>query len=237
LTLKQISLDTSSRFIALVIGQSGIGKTSLLRTIPTDEPVCVVSAEAGLLCVRDLVESKRVQGFEVSTFAELGEVYQFLTSPQASGFKWIFVDSLTEIAARCAEAMKAKYPDRKDSYPMWGEFSDKMTLLIKAYRELSNFNVVFSCLDSREKDDLNRQYVGPSIPGNSLKERLASWFDEVFYMVSLPGTDGKERRAFITQPWERFPAKDRSGKLALIEAPHLGQIKKKILGGTNYGKP
>ena len=114
---------------------------------------------------------------------------------------------------------------------MWGEYSDKVTALIKAYRDLSAFNVIFTCLDSIEKDDLNRRFVGPSISGGTLKERLASFFDEVFYMVSLPDSEGRERRAFITQPWERFPAKDRSGKLAVVEAPHLGQIKSKILGG------
>lgn len=232
MALKQISLDTSSRFLALVIGQSGIGKTSLLRTIPENEPVFVVSAEAGLLCVRDLVESKRVQGVEVSSFADLGEVYNFLISPAAAAYKWVFIDSLTEIAARCVEAMKAKYPDRKDSFPMWGEYGDKMTALIKAYRDLQAFNVVFTCLDSTEKDDLNRRFVGPSMSGNAIKERLPSWFDEVFFMVSLPDAEGKERRAFITQPWERFPAKDRSGKLAVVENPHLGQIKAKILGGA-----
>jgi len=229
--LKQIALENSSRFLALVIGQSGIGKTSLLRTLPENEPVCVVSAESGLLCVRDLIESKRVQGFEVNSFADLGEVYQYLTTEGQSLFKWVFIDSLTEISARCVEAMKAKYPDKSNSFQLWGEYSDKMTALIKAYRDLTAFNVVFTCLDSTEKDDLSRRFVGPSISGAGLKERLASFFDEVFYMVSLPDSDGKERRAFITQPWERFPAKDRSGKLAVVEAPHLGQIKSKILGG------
>lgn len=232
MALKTIQLENSSRFIALVIGQSGIGKTSLLRSLPENEPVFVVSAEAGLLCVRDLVESKRVQGVEVGSFADLAEVYSFLVSPAAAGFKWIFIDSLTEIAARCVEAMKAKYPDRKDSFPMWGEYGEKMTALIKAYRDLTAFNVVFTCLDSCEKDDLNRRFVGPSISGGALKERLSSFFDEVFFMVSLPDSEGKERRSFITQPWERFPAKDRSGKLAVVEAPHLGQIKAKILGGA-----
>jgi hypothetical protein len=232
MALKPISLETSNRFIALVIGQSGIGKTSLLRSLPPDEPVFVVSAEAGLLCVRDLVESKQVQGVEVASFADLAEVYSFLTSPQAAGYKWVFIDSLTEIAARCVEAMKKKYPSKSESFNLWGEYSDKMMQLVKAYRDLAAFNVVFTCLDSVEKDDLNRRFVGPAMPGTSLKERLPSWFDLVLFMVSLPGADGKEQRAFITQPWERYPAKDRSGKLALVESPHLGEIKRKILGGN-----
>jgi hypothetical protein len=167
----------------------------------------------------------------VASFADLAEVYSFLASPQAAGYKWVFIDSLTEIAAQCVEAMKAKYPSKSDSFNMWGDYSDKMMQLIKAYRDLAAFNVVFTCLDSCEKDEMNRRFVGPAMSGTSLKERLPSWFDLVLYMVSLPGADGKEQRAFITQPWERYPAKDRSGKLALVEAPHLGEIKRKILGG------
>lgn len=234
MTLKQISIESSSRFLALVIGQSGIGKTSLLRTIPADEPVCVISAEAGLLCVRDLVESKRVQGFEVSSFTDMGEIYSYLISEDAKArFKWIFIDSLTEVAARCLEALKAKYPDKKDSFSLWGEYADKMFGVLRAYRDLAAYNVIFTCLDSVEQDDMKRRFIGPCIVGASVKERLPSLFDEVFFMTSLPDAEGKEKRVFITQPWERFPAKDRSGKLALCENPNLGQIKVKILGGAS----
>ena len=228
--IKQITVDSSDRFIGLVIGQSGIGKTSLLRTIPPDEPVFVVSAESGLLCVRDLVQTGRVQGVEVENFADLAQAYEYLNSPQAAGYKWLFIDSLTEISDRCVEAMKAKYPNKSDSYPMWGEYNDKMTALIKAYRDLRQYSVVFTCLDSTEKDENNKRYVGPLVAGSSLKEKIASWFDEVFYMVSLPDQEGKEQRYLITQPWEKYPGKDRSGKLALAEQPDLAAIKAKILG-------
>jgi len=231
MALKQICVETNSRFLALVIGQSGIGKTSLIRSIAEDEPVFVVSAEAGLLCVRDLVESKRVQGVEVSSFADLSEVFSFLASPAASAFKWVFIDSLTEISARCLEAVKIKFPSRSDSFPMWEFYNSQMTALIKAYRDLPMFNVVFTALHSEEKDDQNRRYIGPLLTGKALKEMIASWFDLVLYMVSLPDKEGKEQRCFITSPYTCWPAKDRSGKLAVVEAPHLGQIESKILGG------
>jgi len=230
MALKQITLEANNRFIALVIGQSGIGKTSLLRSLPTDEPVCVISAEAGLLCVRDLVESKRVQGFEVNSFADMGEIYQYLTGEGKGIFKWIFIDSLTEIAGRCLESLKVKYPDKANSFQLWGDYADKIGQLVRAYRDLSAYNVVFTCLDSVDKDDLNRRFIGPQMAGSSVKEKLASWFDEVFYMISLPDAEGKEKRCFVTQPWTCYPGKDRSGKLAVVEHPHLGQIKQKILG-------
>jgi predicted ATPase len=232
MALKPISLDSVNRFIALVIGDSGVGKTSLLRTIPEDEPVFVVSAESGLLCVKDLVVSRRVQGVEVSSFSDLSEVYGFLNSPRALGYKWLFIDSLTEIAARCVDAVKIKYPNRSDSFPMWGEYTEKITQHIKAYRDLTAFNVVFTCLEEADKDEVNRRIFGPVIAGKEIKKMLRSWFDEVFFMTLLKDASGVEQRVFITQPWENRPAKDRSGKLALVESPHLGEIKRKILGGN-----
>jgi len=232
LTLKQITLEKASRFIALVIGQSGIGKTSLLRTIPDNEPVCVVSAEAGLLCVRDLVESGKVRGFEVNSFADLADIYSYLTTEGKGIFRWVFVDSLTEIAARCLESLKVKYPDKSHSFQLWGEYAEKVVGLIKAYRDMPDFNVIFSCLSTVEKDEMNRRFTGPLMSGSSVKELLSSLFDEVLYMVSLPDSEGKEHRAFITQPWTQYPGKDRSGKLALVEQPHLGVIAQKILGGA-----
>lgn len=230
MALKPISIEAASRITAMVIGRAGIGKTSLLRTIPDGDRVCVVSAESGLLCVRDLIAAGRVEGYEVSTFADMAEVFAALNSEEAKGkYRWVFLDSLTEIAARCVEAMKAKYPDRKDSFPMWGEYAEKMTALIKAYRDLKPYNVVFSCLDSVEEDDLKRRFYGPSISGQALKERLISFFDEVFYMTTLPDKEGKERRVFITQPYDRFPGKDRSGRLEVVELPNLAAVQQKIM--------
>lgn len=232
--LKPISQETNSRFIGLVVGDAGIGKTSLLRTIPEGENVCVLSAESGLLCVRDLVASKKVTGFEIGSFADMAEAHQFLMTNQEAKarYQWVFIDSLTEISSRCVEAMKAKYPNKADSFNLWGEYTDKMTGIIKGFRDMPDYNVVFTCISSIEKDELNRRFVGPSISGSGLKERLSSYFDEVFYMISMKDSEGVERRVFVTQPYDRYQSKDRSGKLNTIEMPNLGQIKAKILGGA-----
>jgi len=229
MALKPITADSTDRFTALVIGESGIGKTSLIRTLPDDENVCLLSAESGLLCIRDLVKSKRVTGFEIGSFAEMREAFSMLNTDKfKEHYKWIFIDSLTEIASRAVEAMKAKYPKKADSFPMWGEYNDLMTQMIKGFRDISHYSVVFTCLPSIEKDETNKRYTAPSISGSGLKERLTSYFDEVFYMTSQKDSDGNDERVFITQPWERYPAKDRSGALALIEQPNLTEIKHKI---------
>ncbi len=231
MALQFITPQSADRLTALVIGRAGIGKTSLLRTIPEDEPVCTLSAEAGLLCVRDLVTAGRVTGVEIRSLAEFQEALAALkTEEWRAAYRWVFIDSLTEIAARCVEDYQRRYPDKKDSFNLWGGYLDTMTGLIKAFRDLTSYNVVFTCLESVEYDEVKRRHIGPDISGRQLKERLTSYFDEVFYMTSMPGANGDERRVLYTQPRPGQPGKDRSGRLDEIENPDLAHIKAKILG-------
>lgn len=230
MTLKPITIEGADRVTALVIGQPGIGKTSLLRTIPEEEAVLTLSAESGLLCVRDLVASGRVAGFEINSIEEFQEALAALKAPNyQAAYRWVFIDSLTEIATRCVEAMQRKYPDKGDSFKLWGDYNDTMTRLIKDLRDLRPYNVVFTCLETTELDDVKRRFIAPDMPGKQLKERLTSYFDEVFYMATVINSEGHEQRVFYTAPYNRQPGKDRSGKLAQVEHPHLGYIKNKIM--------
>ncbi|WP_418764647.1 AAA family ATPase [Mailhella sp.] len=245
MALKKISMDTTNRICALVVGPAGIGKTSLLRTIfgqqfnsktgqweQISEPagkVCTLSAESGLLCVRDLIASGQVEGFEIGTFQDMREVHAALMSPEfRQRYQWIYIDSLTEISARCVEAVKLKYPSARDSFPMWGEYNDSMTALIKAFRDLTSYNVIFTCLETVDKDQNGFRFKGPMISGTSLKERLTSYFDEVFYMERCKNDSGEENVVFKTREPVGL-AKDRSGKLDPEEPANLLTIQKRIL--------
>ena len=249
MALKAISVEQTDRVTCLIIAPAGMGKTSLIKTIlgyefdpgerkwskkedHKEQRVCVLSAESGLLSVRDLVKAGLVEGYEIGSLSDFKEAYGLLASDSQmkERYTWVFIDSLTEISGRCVEAMKAKYPSKADSFNLWGDYTDTMTLLIKGFRDLHDYSVVFTCLDSVEKDEANRRFVGADIQGKQLKDRLTSYFDEVFYMTTM-STDGNEYRAFVTQPYERFPGKDRSGCLELIEKPDLAYIKAKITNG------
>ncbi|MDR1039440.1 MAG: ATP-binding protein [Deltaproteobacteria bacterium] len=232
MALRYITAETDRRMTCLVIGRAGIGKTSLLRTIPESEEVFTISAEAGLLCVRDMVESGRVQGAEVTGTADVIECLDNLRfNPKwRDRYTWVFIDSLTEISSVCYEEMKARYPDRRDSFNMWDAYAGIMNRIIKSFRDLKPYNVVFTCLAAMEFDDGKKPIVSPDVQLKSLKQRLTSFFDEVFYMTDVPAEGGEMRRMFITQPFLAFPGKDRSGRLELHEEPDLARVKAKILG-------
>jgi hypothetical protein len=243
--LKPISEQSVERICALVVGRYGLGKTSLIRTVlgqeyidgkweqvnETGERACVLSAESGLLAVRDLVKSGMVEGYEIASLAEFKEAYSLLagTPEMKDRYSWVFIDSLTEISQRCDSVMREKYPDAAKTFKRWDDYSDTMIRTIKCFRDLADYNVVFTCLETIDKDESNRRFAAPDVVGKGLKEKLPSFFDEVFYMRLMTDDQGNEHRVLYTQPVNEWPAKDRSGKLAMIEKPNLLELKNKIL--------
>lgn len=251
MALQRITPQSADRICALLIGPAGIGKTSQIRCllgqdyqggqwIQTDmapEKVLVLSAESGLLCVRDLITAGQIEGFEIRSLGEFQEALRFCLSPdfRQQGYQWVFIDSLTEIAARCAEDLQRKYPSKTDSFKMWGEYSQTMTDIIKAFRDLQGVNVVFSCLLAVDKDDAGRRFPVPDISGSGLKNRLTSYFDEVFIFERMSMNTGnpeapvmQEMLVFNTKAPVGL-AKDRSGKLSETEYPNLLMVRNKIL--------
>ena len=70
----------------------------------------------------------------------------------------------------------------------------------------------------------------PQIDGSKTGLELPGIVDEVITMAELKADGGDPYRAFVCQtinPWG-FPAKDRSGRLAQVEEPHLGHLMAKI---------
>jgi len=194
------------------------------------------TSEEGRKAVRDLITAGLVEGYEISSLSEFKEAYQMLATTQAmkERYEWVFIDSLTEISARCDEVMRDKYPDKAKTFARWDDYNSTMQTTIKHFRDLTDYSVVFTALETIDKDDNNRRFASPDVVGRGLKEKLPSYFDEVFYMQIEAGADG-DQRVFYTHPVHEFPAKDRSGKLNVTEFPNLLTIKNKILGGVHHG--
>ena len=100
-------------------------------------------------------------------------------------------------------------------------------------------NVIFvGILDSRV-DEYGRPLHELQIEGSKTGRELPGIVDEVITMAVMQGDEKTPPyRAFVCQTlneWN-YPAKDRSGKLELLEEPHLGKLLQKINGGGNEPK-
>lgn len=220
----------------LIYGSPGIGKTSLAAT--TGGRTFVVSAEAGLLSLAgheidfiDLAHDDEGNMLPpTKRYDRIRDVFQFLMSEDArKNYDWVILDSLTEIGQLLVQKLQEKYPDRKDALVLWGDYSNEIRLLIKAFRDLRGFNIVFTALSEAEKDENGRRFQGVALNGK-ISQALPGFFDEVFYYTMIDDEKHGQQRVLVTGTTDKFVAKDRSGKLNHYEKPDLKNIVAKIRG-------
>jgi hypothetical protein len=207
----------------LVHGPSGSGKTTLCAT--TGEPTVIISAEAGLLSLRN----HNIPVIEVKTIQDVHEAYQFvLESAEAKHFRYVCLDSISEIAEVVLNNEKKATRDPRAAY---GALVEQMTDLIRAFRDLPARNVYFSCKQERVKDEATGAVMyGPGMPGQRLATSLPYFFDFVMALRVEKDPEGKTTRWLQTGRDFTHEAKDRSGALDMFELPDLAAIAKKIKG-------
>lgn len=212
----------------LVYGASGAGKTRLCST--TDASTLILSAEAGLLSLREFdIPAIQIQGID-----DIYEAYDYLVNTEeGQSFKWICLDSISEIGEVVLSAGKKSAKDPRAAY---GDLQEKMGDLLRAFRDLPGRNVYFSAKLDRVKDEATGSLLfGPSMPGQKLGPSIPYFFDEVFVYRMERAVDGSLSRALQTFGDIQYNAKDRSGALAPYEEPDLGKIAAKItakIGGV-----
>jgi len=226
---------------ALIGGPSGAGKTTLAGTL--NERTLIISAESGLMSVSDkeidFIDLSRDDKGTVLTepearIARLSEVFKYLHAgcPGEDGratwrYKNVFLDSLTEISELLVSKLNKDFPDRKDSFPMWGEYGKIMRSIVKNFRDLP-YNVFMSVITEIDKDENNKRYVSFKVSG-SISNQLPQYFDEVFQVY----VDPEGKRTLITRASDvMIHCKDRSKKLLPQEVADLGEVVRKIqIGG------
>lgn len=217
----------------LFYGVSGIGKTSLIKTLPELDKVLVLDTENGLASLQQqgidvaykplAYSDDNVLLTEAERFEEFKKFIGYIKSPECtSRFNVLFIDSLTEIAQNIHRHMKEKHGD---GFKLWGEYTAAMQDLIKFFRDLDHYTVIFTALEERiDDEDTSSSYYFPSIGGRKVKEAVLPAFDLVARMV----LDKDGQRILVCKPTPKTQAKDRIGALDAIEGPNLKTIIEKL---------
>lgn len=212
----------------LVYGQSGAGKTSLIKTLPS--PI-IISAESGLLSIAD----SDIPFIEVKSLDDVYEAYSFITqSEEGQQFQSIALDSISEIAEVVLSTEKKRVVNGKliDPRQAYGSMQEQVGDIIRAFRDIPRRNVYFSAKVEKSQDEMGRVSYAPSMPGNKIGQSLPFFFDEVFALRVEKDAEGKTQRALMCDSDGLWSAKDRSGKLDAWELPNLGEIIRKIGGAA-----
>lgn len=237
---------------ALILGPYGIGKTSLLRTLDPDATL-FVDGEAGDLAVQDVradtmrpetwPECRHLAAFiggpnpsfpEEATYGlgHYNAALEMFGAPDAlDKYDTIFVDSITKIS-RLALMWAQQQPDafnaqgKPDLRGAYGILGREMLAWITQLQHARAKNVIFTCAMEQAKDDFGRMNWEPHLEGAKTGRELPGIVDEVISYTLLDDGEGGQYRGFVTHKDNPFglPAKDRSGRLDLIEEPHLGKL-------------
>ncbi len=224
LKLQNTKTDKQTFINYIVYGESGVGKTSLVKQFPS-ESVLVISAEDGLLSVKD----HSVDYVNVKSLADVKEVLANLVEER---HKYIYIDSITELSQNHFLFLKKKYEDYAasrgksvETYAMkiWGDFGNDFSEVFKELRRMQK-TVIALALEKEKENEIGQKTYMPDIYGKTA-ERIIAWFDECFRMFVKDG-----KRVFLTEKTELSWAKDRSTKLNQIESADINAIHNTIIG-------
>ena len=252
-------MKTRSGITGVVFGGAKIGKTSLLWTLDP-ETTLFVNLEAGELSVQDwLGDSLEIRDWGEArdtacflggvnpamradqTFSEAHYTYccEKYGDPSILGkYRTIFYDSITVLGRLCFQWAKGQpqafsdktgRPDIRGAYGLHGQ---EMIGLLTHLQHIRGKNIWFVGLLDEKLDDFNRTIYVPQIEGQKTGLELPGIVDQVITMMEHKTEEGHLYRAFIcTRPNPYgVPAGDRSGRLGMIEEPHLGKLMQKISG-------
>lgn len=243
-----------------IFGKSGIGKTSLLWTLPADKTL-FFDLEAGDLAI----EAWAGDALRPRTWQECRDFAVFIGGPNPSlrddqpysqahfdavvarfgdpaaidKYDTVFVDSITVAGRLCFQWCKGQpqafsdktgKPDTRGAYGLHGQ---EMIAWLTHLQHTRHKNIWFVGILDEKVDDFNRRYFQPQIDGSKTGLELPGIVDQVITMAELTA-DETTYRAFVCHTLNPygFPAKDRSGRLDMVEEPHLGRLMEKISGAA-----
>lgn len=237
---------------ALVFGDSGIGKTTSLRTLPEKQTVIAVS-ERGVVPLRKY----KYNVVQFTSWDEIRGLCRWFMAPDqiedndiqltVKSCKVLVIDSLSEVSDLCMReiievdrrrVIKERTGDKRDTpkgmyedqmqLEDWGVYRTRMSKLLSTLAHLP-VHVIVTCRAAWSKDKQGGDHhCTPNLSGKLALE-CPAYFDLVLYMQAGVDADGKPMRQWRTYNDGTTLGKDASGVLDPLEETNWTNLFRKIL--------
>ena len=230
--------ETTSFRKSLLYAAAGWGKTTQAKHYKRHYGKgFIISGEAGLSSIR----SEGIDYLPFTSFDgpvdEAAGVYSFVhickiinsQEFKDAGYKWIMLDSLTELsdmtfswAEAKAIANAAATGKKVNGFETWGEYKDKMVGACKYIRDLP-YHVVITALAKSTDDDNGDTMHLPLLQGSAVQAQIPGIFDNVFCGVirttKNPDGTSSTNRYVVTGGYAGWQGKvrDEHGVVQLVE--------------------
>lgn len=185
----------------------------------------ILSMESGLRSIRDEdIEYVNVTSWDGAHDPDQG-LYSFkgvcaaigTKDFRASGYKWLMVDSLTELSDLLMAEVEEKHKGSKNGFEKWAEYARLLLGACKWFRD-QPYHIIITALVKEETDENGGKSYGPLIQGNAVGAKLAGLYDYVFAGVRVSGTDktaAKSVRYIVADEVRGYVAKARDPRRRL----------------------
>ena len=256
ITAEQRLTESQGKTTMAIFGPSGAGKTSLLRTLPPGETLCI-DFEAGMKSVQDWPGDS----IPVRTFADAIDIaclvggvdpsadpnsffseghYQHLSQTYAdlvgmiAAKRIIFVDSITDLT-RQAMAWAKTQPQafsektgKPDSRGAYGLLAREVIGLLKHLQHAPGKTVIFVGILEKVIDEFNRTSWQPQMEGGKAARELPGIVDQVL-TLSLFASESDE--------WRHDPEKAQERRLVCQSGNPFGLPAKDRSGRLELTEP
>ena len=228
--------ESVTRRKVLLYGHHGWGKTTQMANYQRHYGKgFIISGEAGLSSIRSAnVDFLPFSSFDGVTDPEKG-IYSFKAICKMiasddfkdAGYKWIGLDSLTELGDMVLEHVQHIYKDDKNGFKLWGDYKNIMLGACKWVRDLP-YHVIVTALAKEESDDNGVQNYWPFVAGSAVQKQLPGIFDCVMCGIRTTGDDGqgnqRVHRYVVTDEVKGWHGKVRDEKHRLKPVERSGDI-------------
>jgi phage nucleotide-binding protein len=216
--LKDVALNKGLK--VLLYAAAGTGKTTMASTLPGK--TLFLNAENGISVLHDSENSDNIDVVDVKSINDLYEVYDALSSGELK-YDNVVLDSVSEMSELMFAEVENDESIEKAYGGLYVEYRKRFNEMIKAFRDLDGFNVLFIALaDEIENNGIIKKV--PFLSNKKVELQVVAFFDEVLYMYQT--SDGSRKiRTVGTDQWlakSRMRVPDDTNVVNFAELyPHL----------------